>query len=338
MIRSPRRAALLVLGSLVCAACSGGPADGPGASAAAPTPTAPPAPTAGAFQIALPVSPGDWARSGLGLWPFGVHGADHALDGHPGWDIEFRPGAPVRAAAAGIVQSLAADGSAPGSFTIQLDHRLATGNYRTVYAHVATLATGVTVGANVADGQALGVALVQTRMIGSRTVTYAAIHFQVDDFSASSGLTNVNAVNPERWLTAEGQASLSAIWPGAAYFQELCEPFLENPRAAGFPFRRVWTHESGAGASQIVFVRPDASAAGYQYELRDRLGQVSERGTASLEPLALPVSAIDFTPDTGAIRRGVYDVVDDTLRLDMGNPSAPRPASLSGASVYRTVR
>jgi hypothetical protein len=306
------------------------------------SPSAPSGPSTsapGAFQIGLPVAPGDTANFAQGLWPFGVHGADHALDGHPGGDVEFKPGSPVRAAAAGTVQLVTADGSAPGSHAVQIEHRLPTGNYRTDYIHVTSIAAGIAPGAPVAAGQEIGLALVQTRMIGSHMVTYAAIHFQVDDFSSTSGISNVNAVNPETWLSADARGTFAGIWRAAAYFQELTEPFPANPRDAAFPFRRTWTRESGAHPAKVVFVRPDVLAPGYDYEWRDEAGTLLERGTAMLDPLARPMSTIDFTPaGTGAVRRGVYDVESDVLRLDVSSPGAPRPSSLAASSVYRTPR
>lgn len=315
------------------------------APAAPATPATPATPAAGPFQIGLPVAAGDTASAAQGLWPFGVHGADHALDGHPGWDIEFRPGSPVRAAAAGTVQSVTADAGGPDSHAVQIEHRLSTGNYRTDYIHVTSIAAGITPGAAVVAGQPIGLALVQTRTIGSQTVTYAAIHFQVDDFSSTSGISNVNAVNPETWLSADARAVFAGIWRAAAYFQELTEPFSANPRDAAFPFRRVWTRESGSQAAQpmqpmqLLFVRADVLSPGYDYEWRDEAGTLVERGTAMLDPLARPASTIDFTAaGTGAIRRGVYDVESDLLRLDVAAPGAPRPSSLAAASVYRTPR
>lgn len=47
----------------------------------------------------------DLATTAFGLAPYGYHGADHAEDGHPGWDIEYRIGGTVRAAAAGTVHT-----------------------------------------------------------------------------------------------------------------------------------------------------------------------------------------------------------------------------------------
>lgn len=46
--------------------------------------------------IELPIAPGDAANVAYGIWPFGVHGSSHAVDGHPGFDVEYRVGASVR--------------------------------------------------------------------------------------------------------------------------------------------------------------------------------------------------------------------------------------------------
>jgi len=141
------------------------------------------------------------------------------------------------------------------------------------------------------------------------------------------------------WLSADARALLAEIWHAAAFLQELTEPFLANPRDTAFPFRRVWTRESGSQPPQIVFVRPDIQTPGYDYEWRDGAGALVERGTASLDPLARPVSIIDFTAaGTGAVRRRVYDAESDLLRLDVAAAGASRPSSLAGASVYRTPR
>ena len=132
-----------------------------------------------------------------------------------------------------------ADGSGLGSFAVQIEHRLSTGNYRTDYIHVTSIPPGITPGAAVAAGQEIGAALVQTRMIGSQMVTYAVIHFQVDDFGNMNGISNVNAVNPEPWLTADARAQFLEMWHGATYNQELAEPFPANPREVAFPIRRT---------------------------------------------------------------------------------------------------
>lgn len=114
-LRSPstcRRFALTVvplavcLASLSCSEESASPAaPSDDAAPTAATPAAPaPAPSV-AFALDMPIAPGDQGDSAYSIWPFGVHGGGHATDGHPGWDVEFRPGAQVLAAADGTVQN-----------------------------------------------------------------------------------------------------------------------------------------------------------------------------------------------------------------------------------------
>jgi hypothetical protein len=66
--------------------------------------------------IELPIAPGDAANVAYGIWPFGVHGSSHAVDGHPGFDVEYRVGASVRAAADGTLQNLSVDPNAAGRY------------------------------------------------------------------------------------------------------------------------------------------------------------------------------------------------------------------------------
>src|ERR1043166_9508056 len=86
----------------LAAGCSGGPSQ-PSRSGdpATPSPSASSAP----FVIDLPIAAGDGATLAYGIWPYGVHGGGHAVDGHGGFDIEYRIGAPVLAASAGVVES-----------------------------------------------------------------------------------------------------------------------------------------------------------------------------------------------------------------------------------------
>ena len=115
---------------------------------------------AGDFRVDLPVAASDVGDAAFGLVPFGVHLADHGLDGHPGWDVEYRVGASVLAAAAGTVQSAVADGFTAGYTTVQLSHQAGGKSYRTVYTNVGTLAPGIAPGATVTAGQPLGIAAI----------------------------------------------------------------------------------------------------------------------------------------------------------------------------------
>lgn len=134
-----KRSALLILILSATAACNSD------SSPTAPTPVTAlppivvPLPTAvpGVLSLVMPIDPTDVATAAFGLAPFGYHGADHAADGHPGWDVEYRVGGLVRTAAAGTVQSVFPDPSTPGRSTVQLEHVVGTHFYRTVYTNLA---------------------------------------------------------------------------------------------------------------------------------------------------------------------------------------------------------
>ncbi len=194
----------------------------------------------------LPIAPGDSGTNAYGIWPFGVHGGSHALDGHPGFDIEFRPGASVLAAADGTVQNVTADSAAAGRYVIRIDHVVGQAHYATDYTNVSAIAPGVAPGQTILGGSPLGTAGTQTQFIGSSLVTWAMTHFQVNDFSRNEGLSNPNAVSPEAVLSAAGRATFETIWQTAAYQTEWCEPFATNSRLAGFPIPRTWTIQSGS--------------------------------------------------------------------------------------------
>jgi hypothetical protein len=290
------------------------------------------------LTISLPIRAADHASNAFGLNPFGIHIGDHGIDGHPGWDIEYAIGASILAAADGIVQSiLPSEGGQ--AFGIQVTHAVGGREaYRTIYG-VRTVAPGVSVGAPVAAGQPLGTASSYTRTIGTMTVTYAFTHFQLDDFSRHAGLTNPNAVSPEAFLNSEARQTFEAIWRDAFYPQELVEPFVTNPRDVTFPMRRSWLLRSGGLASLLEFTRTDAFASGFSYVMRDGTGASVEAGTVEIEALAKPTPTIDFIP-TGSSqrRRGLYSILDGTMRMDYSAPGGGRPASLAGASTYATDR
>jgi hypothetical protein len=314
--------------------CGRGPSPAPSPTPDASVPSTPDA----TFAIALPVRDEDRARNAFGLNPFGIHIGDHGFDGHPGWDIEYRAGANVLAAADGIVQSvLPSEGGQ--AFGIQITHRVSGRDaYRTIYG-VRTLAPAVSVGASVTARQPLGTAASYTRTIGTVTVTYAFTHFQLDDFSSNHGATNPNAVSPETFLNSEARRVFDAIWPDAFYPQELVEPFATNPRDVTFPMTRAWVLQAGGLAPRLEFTRADAFANGYTYVMRDGTGAIVESGRVEVEALAKPVSTIDFTPTGSAQqRRGVYSIVDETMRLDYGPSGTARPTSLAAASTYTTER
>src|SRR5436190_23274863 len=148
---------------------------------AGPTPVAatPPLPTTvpGVLALSMPIDPGDSSNAAFGIAPFGYHGPVHAEDGHPGWEIEYRAGASVRAAAAGTIESVAVDPF--GRFTIQVEHVVGTHFYRTTYTNLVALAAGIADNEAVRAGQPLGTP-------GGTT------HFQLDDFEYYRDMSNPN--------------------------------------------------------------------------------------------------------------------------------------------------
>ena len=124
----------------------------------APPLTAPPLPTTvpGVLALSMPVEPGDAANTVFGIAPFGYHGAEHAADGHPGWDIEYRIGGIVRAAAAGTVENVVPDSVTAGRFTVQIQHTVGTHHYRTSYSNLASVNAGIAAQEVVRAGQPIG--------------------------------------------------------------------------------------------------------------------------------------------------------------------------------------
>jgi hypothetical protein len=319
---------------LVTVACGG--SSGPVSPSAAPPTSSGEAPTSASdFRISLPIRLADHADRAYGLVPFGAHVGDHGIDGHPGFDFEYAPGSSVLAAASGTVQSVMPSGNGTG-YGIQISYAAGGRSFRTIYG-VGSLASGVAAGVTIAKGQVLGTVDVYTRTIGRTTVTYAMVHFQLDDFNSNAGLTNVNAVPLDRWLDDESRQSFDTIWRTARYSQELVEPFVANSREAAFPMTRRWTRREGQLAASIAFTRDSGFSEDYSYVLHDGNGAVFESGIARVEPLATPLSTIDLQPSGGgAARGGVYDIVSDTMQIAYGAPGALRPASLATASVYWT--
>ena len=332
-----RRAAMLVLAVTLSACSETTPPLAP-TPVAGPTPAAPvvslPTAVPGVLSIALPIADGDSATTAFGIAPFGYHGADHALDGHPGWDIEYRPGASVRAAAAGTVQSVLPDST--GRSVVQIEHVIGTHHYRTVYTNLQTVASDVAPSLAVESGQVLGIAGSVTTTAGTATVTYAMTHFQLDDFEFYRDVPNPNAVSPEPFLNAAGAALFARIWSNAAFVHELVEPFVSNPRALTFPASRTWMKASGDAPAGVRFSRASARAADYTYAVLAESGVAIETGTVTLNVAARPYPTIDLVSATST-RRGIYDIVSNEMRLAVGEPGAARPTSISAASVYRTV-
>jgi len=313
-------------------------------SSAGGTPTAPSAPappTSGpsTFSIDLPVSPGDTANSAYGLWPFGVHGGGHAEDGHPGWDVEMRPGASVLAAADGSVQNALLEPGGSGRYTVRVMHEVnGRTAYATDYTNMSSLAPGIASGARVMRGQVIGAAGVQSQIIGTTPVTWAMTHFQVNDFSLNEGLTNRNAVSPERFLSGGARSLFDALWRSAAYQTEWCEPYVENPRAATFPQDRTWTLQSGITAALVEVTCISASNPQFAYTFRAADRSTIESGSFVVDAAKKPLPTVDFRPTSGASRLGVWDILNESLQLNLGPSGGARPSSLAGASTYTTTR
>ncbi len=310
-------------------------------SIAGPTPSvpAPSLPTAvpGVLAIGMPVDPGDTGTTAFGIAPFGYHGADHAEDGHPGWDIEYRIGASVRAAAAGTVQSVFTDPFTPGRFTVQLEHLVGTHHYRTVYTNIASVAAGISANEVVRAGQVIGVAGTVSATVGTQAVTYAMTHFQLDDFEYYREIPNPNAVSPEAFLTSDARAFFDGLWRQSVFTHELVEPFITNPRTLSFPASRTWTRVGGEGTAGIRFTRRTARAAlEYDYALLADSGTAVESGTLTLSHTARPFASMDLVSSTSR-RLAVYDIVSNEMRLAIALPGATRPVDLSNAAVYRTT-
>lgn len=288
------------------------------------------------FRISLPIDSTDTTNNAYGLWPFGVHGGDHARDGHPGWDIEFKIGGKVRAAADGRLEFFS-DSHSPDKYTVQIFHEFGNLRYRTNYTNISGLEPGITKGMMIKEGQVFGTAGAQTLAIGQKSVTFAMVHFQLDDFNRKGeGLTNPNAVSPELYLEPESKSLVEKIWKSANYNAELCEPFLTNPRNISFPVTRIWKLQKGKHAARIDFVRESGTSNDFDYAFYSKDGKLLEKGIAIVTPGA-PWSKIELcSGEASSCRNGIYDIVGDTMRLDYGSVGAPAPLDLKRASVYKT--
>jgi len=314
---------------LVLASCTDRRSPVAPSAIAGPTPvlSVPSLPTSvpGVLAISLPLDPGDAASAAFGVSPFGSHVVGHAEDGHAGFDIEYRAGGVVRAAAAGTIQSAFADAAAGGRVTVAIEHLVGDHHYRTIYANLVSLAADVAVAETVRAGQPLGIA-------GT-----GGIHFQLDDFEFYREMGNPNAVSPEPFLTAAAKSLFDSLFTRATFAEELVEPFATNPRQVAFPLSRTWTRAGGDGPAGVRFTRRSSRSADYEYALLAESGTAIETGTVVLNTTARPVTTIDFVSPVSR-RLGVYDIVSNEMRLSLANPGASRPADLSSASVYRTAR
>lgn len=319
------RATWIVAVIVVLAACTDRSSPVGTTAIAGPTPilATPPLPTAlpGVLALAMPIEPGDSANAAFGIAPFGYHEAPHAEDGHAGWEVEFRPGGTVRAAAAGTVESVVTDPG--GRFTVQIEHVVGTHFYRTTYTNLLAVAADIRASEAVRAGQAIGSPAGTT-------------HFQLDDFEYYREILNPNAVSPEPFLTPAAKSLFDALWSRAVFAPELVEPFATNPRTLSFPASRTWTRAGGDGPTGIRFMRQSARQADYTYALLAESGTVVESGAVVLNVTARPYPTIDLVAPTSR-RLGLYDIVSNEMRLSLANAGSARP-DLSAASTYRTAR
>jgi murein DD-endopeptidase MepM/ murein hydrolase activator NlpD len=266
------------------------------------------------FEIEMPIAPADSVQTAYGLWPWGVHGGGHP-EGHPGWDVEFAMGTQVRAVADGTVSAIQPNDGYADQWQVTVAHRPGRS---TRYDHLENLQPGIVVGASVVAGQPIA----DAGNVGTIHLTHFAVQSGIDTLC------------PEPFLSAGGRAVFDAIWAGATYNEELCEPLPCNPRDLVFPLTRAWQRESGALAPRIEFTRLDPTTPDYRYTLRDAGGVALETGDVVQDPQAVPYPTLDLLPDGGgATHLGVYDIVGDLMSIDWSDVA--RPASLAGAGQYR---
>jgi hypothetical protein len=299
---------------------------------AGPTPPVvpPPLPTnvPGVLALSMPIDAADGVNTVFGMRPFGYHAGDlHAQDGHSGWDVEYRAGGVVRAAAAGTIEDVFTD--TLGRFTVQVGHVVGEHFYRTIYSNLATISPDIELEKNVLAGQAIGTPGVIIGNAGH------FIHFQLDDLEFHREIANPKAVSPEPFLTPAAKSVFDTLWRRAEFGHELVEPFATNPRALAFPASRTWTRAGGDGPAGIRFTRFSERSIEYNYELLAESGTVIESGTVAIDPTSRPNPLIALTAATG-VRLGVYDIVSNEMRLALSSPGSERPADLSGATIYRT--
>jgi hypothetical protein len=327
------RLAILALVSVAAPGCDFDKSPAAPTAIAVPGPPLPPPPlptnVPGVLSIAMPIDSIDVANSAFGLIPFGYHGGGHTEDGHAGWDIEYRIGAPVRAAATGTVIAVEPDLISLGRTAVVLEHVVGSHFYRTHYTNLATVASEVVVDELILAGQAIGTAGTITTTAGDASMTYAMTHFQLDDLEFHREVANQKAVSPEPFLSAAGKSLFDRIWTTAIYFQEPVEPFATNPRDTTVT-ARTWMRAGGDGPAGIRFTRRGNL---YTYELLAESETVIETGDVVLNHSARPAT-IDLIAPT-ATRLGVYDILSNEMRLTVASPGAARPA-LDSTHVYRT--
>jgi Peptidase family M23 len=330
------RVVVVALASIATLSCSleKSPTASTPVAAPAPPPTVPSLPTnvPGVLALSLPIDAADVANTGFGGLPFGYHGADHALDGHAGWDIEYRIGGVVRAAAAGTIASVVPQ--ATGRSVVTLEHVVGAHHYRTIYTNLITVSSDIVPEETVVAGQPLGVAGPVAAIAGVTSAS-ALTHFQLDDLEFHREGPEPKAVSPEAFLTGPARQLFARLWAGAVYAHELVEPFATNPRDLQFPVTRTWTRAGGEGPAGIRFRRATAISADYTYELLAESGTTIERGSVVLNLSTRPYPSIDLVSPIGR-RLGIYDIVSAEMRLTLASQGDARPATLDPTHVYRT--
>lgn len=318
----------LALTMMLAVACTESKVPTAPTAIAGPTPpvTTPPLPTTvpGVLALLMPLDAADSANTLFGMEPYGYHGDAHAQNGHAGWDIEFRPGGVVRAAAAGTIQQVVMD-PVTSRFSVQVEHVVGEHFYRTIYANLVTIASDIQADEVVLAGQTIGT-----------PATF--LHFQLDDLEFhNERVANPKAVSPEPFLTPSAKSVFDGLWTRAQFGHELVEPFATNPREISFPASRTWTRAGGDGPAGIRFTRFSEREVAYNYVLLAESGTVVESGTVAIDTTARPYPLIALTSPT-AVRLGIYDVVSNEMRLSLANPGSPRATDLNGATVYRTTQ
>jgi hypothetical protein len=316
--------ACIVLASAATLACNlekSPTASTPIASPGPPSPV-PSLPTnvPGVLAVSLPIDSSDVINTGFGVLPFGYHGADHALDSHAGWDIEYRPGGVVRAAAAGTIASV--EPQTTGRTVVTLEHLVGEHHYRTIYTGLMNLPEDIAAQETVFTGQILGAA-------------GGTVHFQLDDLESHREGPQEKAVSPEPFLTEPARLLFARMWGTALYPHELVEPFATNPRDLRFPASRTWTRAGGDGPAGLRLTRASAQTADYTYELLAESGTVIETGFVLLNLSTRPYPSIDLVSPIGR-RLGIYDIVSNEMRMTVASPGAARPVTLDSTNVYRT--
>jgi hypothetical protein len=313
---------------------------GCGGTSKALSPASPSGSAASPLALDLPIRAGDSRNSAYGIWPFGVHGAGHAADGHPGYDFEFAPGAPVLAAASGTVDNVLPDmlsvAGDVGRYSVQLRTPGPGGDYFIAYTNLVDLAPGIVPRAAVTRGQIIGSA---GAVADSSRGAFGMTHFQVSDPSdRTPALSNFGAVNPETYFSSAARAQLAEIWRTAIYINEWCEPFLGNSRANLFPMSRAWTLQSGTGPAAIEIRCPVDSVDAFEYTFRSTEGAELESGRMKIGWNVRPIPPVDFISSTGQSRLGLYDIVETTLELSLAKAGEPRPAAFPATGVYSTAK